>query len=304
MSGENSNNFRVFPTPCQQPQSGPPGDKGDAGDGGGGGGGGDGSGEVAAWYEALPEDLKGNASVTRYAKPEDAARALIHYNGMYGVPENQLLRLPKPDDAEANAAFWNKLGRPEAPDKYGVKMPEGAPFDDAALSAFLAKMHGTGPFTPAMAKAAVDWYQGYATQTATEAKDAVLSERKASTAALKGEWGGAYDSKVSQASAAAERFGGKGLKAFLDETGEGDDPAVIKAWAAVAEATREAGAGPDDRGHDNGMMTASAARAELAQMQTDPDVNKALNDANHAQHAYYVQRRLELYKAANAAPAK
>lgn len=257
----------------------------------------------APWYAALPDDLKGDAKVTRYAKSEDAARALIHFQGLYGVPENQLLRLPKPDDAAGNEALWNRMGRPESADKYELEVPDGSPLDKDATSAFLAHMHKAGPFTGPMAKAAMDWYAGYAKQVGEQVGQADAQARTGAEASLKAEWGDAYKQNLDAAAQAAIRFGGEDYKKYLDESGMGNDPRSMKAWLKVAEAGREAGPPPKDPGRDQagGLMTPASARAELAKMEGDKVIMAALHNANDAQHEFYTSRRLQLIGMANAA---
>lgn len=260
------------------------------------GGGGD-----APWYSGLPDDLKGNASITRYASLEDAGRAIAHYAGHFGVPSDQLLRLPKPDDAEGQGALWNKLGRPEAPDKYGVKLPEGSTLDDGSLQGFLAHMHKAGPFTPDMAKAAVDWYAGFAQQGMAAATEAMKNEGKAAEATLKGEWGAGYQARFDAACATALKFGGAELQSYLDESGLGNDPRMIRAFDKIAEAMQEAGAAPAERGRDTPRALSPAeAKAELARIETDEKIMNALRNSNDGQHAFWVEKRLELIRLAHA----
>ncbi|MFN3432748.1 MAG: hypothetical protein ACK46X_22730, partial [Candidatus Sericytochromatia bacterium] len=164
-----------------------------------------------SWLEGLklPDDVRDHATIKKYAaNPEALARAVIHLEGHMGVPAEQLIRLPKPDDAEGNAALWNRLGRPETPDKFDVKLPEGSDLDKAALDSFLATLHKAGPMTPAMAQAAADWYGGFAKQTAEAADKLYKAEQDRVTLELKQELGGAYEQTIDAAAEAAERFGG------------------------------------------------------------------------------------------------
>ncbi len=271
-------------------------DGGGGGDGGGDGG--DGRG-AAAWYEALPEDIKGNATLTRYTSLEDAARGLIHANGRLRVPAERLLEVPdKPDDAEAMGSFWNKVGRPDKPDGYDLKDSKLEGADSDAFKGFLAAMHKAGPMTPQMARAAEDWYGGWTNQLKEQAEGAIKADREAAEAGLRKEWGGAFDQKADAAAAAALKFGGQDYQAFLDASGMGDHPSVMKAWAGVAEAMAEAGPPQGERGRDGARpMTPAEATAEIARMETDPEIRKALEDTNHPQHGHYIQRRLDLFKA-------
>lgn len=259
-------------------------------------------GDPKSWLEglSLPEDVRDHATIKKYAaSPEALARAVIHLEGHLGVPAEQLIRLPKPDDAEGNAGLWNRLGRPETPDKFEVKLPEGSDLDKAGMDSFLAHMHKAGPLTGPMAQAAADWYGGYAKQVQDDADKAFKSAMETSETALKQELGGAYEPTVAAAAEAAGRFGGADYAQYLKDSGEGNDPRSIKAWAAVAKAAGEPGA-PDPGGkvtRRDGALTPAEAEAELAKF-SNPEAEeyKGVMDANHAQHDFYVKRRNDLFQ--------
>ena len=258
-------------------------------------------GEAKSWLESLPDDIRDNSILKRYATPEDGARALISATGRLGVPPEELIRLPKPDDAKGVEALWNKVGRPEKVDGYGdVKLPDGSPMDKDALQGFLATMHQTGPFTPAQAQAAAKWYGDFGAAQVKAATDAFAAAKAEGERALKGEWGAAYQQNLDAAALAAERFGGKDFRAFVDESGMGDDPRFLKTFKAIADAMGEAGAPPHERGRDggarNGVLAPAEAQAERARMEADPKIMKALMDPSDPHHEHQVQRRLELIR--------
>jgi hypothetical protein len=256
-----------------------------------------------SWLEglSLPDDVRSHATIQKYAaNPEALARAVIHLEGHMGVPAEQLIRLPKPDDAEGNTALWNRLGRPETPDKFDVKIAEGSDLDKAGLDSFLATLHKAGPMTGPMAQAAADWYEGFAKQNAEAADKIYKAEQERVTLELKQELGGAFEQTIDAAAEAAERFGGPDFAAFLKESGQGNDPRAIKAWAAVAKAAGEPGS-PDPagtgRGREPGVMTPAEAEAALAKYSDESATEyKALMDQNHPQHDFYVSERNKLFQ--------
>lgn len=267
-------------------------------------GGADDKGEGKSWLDALklPDDVRQNPTLQKFAAdPEGMARSLIHLQGHFGVPAEQLVRLPKPDDADGNTKLWNTLGRPETPDKYEVKIPEGADLDKAGLDSFLAHLHKAGPLTGGMAQAAADWYGGYAAQLA-KARDAdFAAAQEQGTQALKTEWGAAFETNLDAAAEMAERFGGKDYVKFLKDSGQGNDPANLKAWAAVAKAAGEPGSpdpgGKRGGGSGSGTMTPADAEAALTvYSNTGSDEYKALNEASHPQHEFHVNRRNQLFQ--------
>lgn len=275
-----------------------------AGAGGAAGGGAAGSGEGKSWLDGLPEELRDNPTLKRYATAEDSARALISAAGRLGAPPEELIRLPKPDDQAGMEKLWNSVGRPDKVDGYGdIKLPEGSPMDKEALQGFLASMHKAGPFTKSQAEAAAKWYGDFGAAQVKAATDSFAAAQAEGKRALQGEWGAAYPQKVDAAASAALRFGGADLQKFVNESGMGDDPRFLKAWAAVADALGEAAAAPHERGRDGGRggaLSPEEASAELAKMVGDEKINTALMDPNHAQHEHFVQRRLELIRLKNA----
>jgi len=277
---------------------------GGAGDQGGGAGGG---GEGGSWLDKLnlPEDVRAHATVAKYAaSPEAFARGLIHLEGHLGAPAEQLLRLPKPDDKDGMGAIYNKLGRPEKPDGYTAKI-EGDAMDAAAFDAFKAQAHELG-ITNAQLEGLTKWYAATGQQTMQQLEAADKAAREAADLALKQEWGGAYGDKIDAAAEMAAKFGGEELDGYLKETGLGNDPRMLKAWAAVADAMGEAGAGfdPSQRGRDsNRGPTPAEAEAELVKMETDPEIQKILLDPTHPNKKFYHEKRLALIKAKGAGKA-
>lgn len=261
------------------------------------GGGGDG----ASWLETagLPEDVRNHATVKKYAaSPEGLARAVIHLEGHLGAPAEQIIRLPKPDDKDGQAALWNRLGRPETPDKYTAEI-DGDQMDKETFSAFKAQAHEMG-LTDAQVKGLAAWYAATGAQTAEKLQADDAAARTANEAALKSDYGAAYDQTVTEAAAAALKFGGEEYADYLKRTGLGNDPATIKAWAAVAKAAAEPGSpDPSNRGGDSRRTLSPAeAEAELAKMEADPEISKILTDPNHPNKDFYHNKRLELIKQA------
>ena len=74
-----------------------------------------------SWRDSLPDDLKGAAWLSKYKTPEDALRGFAEAQKLIGSK----LSVPK-DDApkEEWDKFYASLGRPEAPDKYDLGVPE------------------------------------------------------------------------------------------------------------------------------------------------------------------------------------
>lgn len=78
--------------------------------------------KTSVWYDTAPDEMKGYIQNKAWDDPIKVVEAYQNLEKLRGVPEDRLLKLPK--DGEPMDAIWNKLGRPETPDKYEIKLPE------------------------------------------------------------------------------------------------------------------------------------------------------------------------------------
>ena len=115
------------------------------------------------------------------------------------------------DDADGWNAVYNRLGRPESADKYGLPVPEG---DDGSFAQAAAPvLHELG-LTTKQAKGLAEWWN-QASSTRIEAADEAFSKQsEAEYSALKGEWGAAAAQNEELAKRAVLKFG---KEAGLDE---------------------------------------------------------------------------------------
>lgn len=167
------------------------------------------------------------------------------------------IRLPKadakPEDAEkAWNDIYGKLGRPEAPDKYEIKVDPKLErlFAEGDLKSFREAAHKMG-LTQKQVNDLMTWEQGR-----VGANQAALSEMRQSTETeLKNEWGAAFDRNLGLAARAVIESGGKDLLKFLDDTGLGNHPALIKAFAKMGQILA-------DEGYMEGDIAGTSAPSE------------------------------------------
>lgn len=205
------------------------------------GGDGAGSGNPApggGWFTALPEDLRANPSVAKFADqgPEALAHAYANAAKLIGVSPDQVIRL---EEARGDIpGLLRKLGAPEAPDGYEFKAPEGVPEHLAAgenLTWFREQAAKIG-LLPQQAEAL---YTSFVERN-IEAQKQVEQYVDQARDTLQREWGQAFDSNIAAASRAARTLG---LTEALNQAGLGADPNVIKALVRVDRALGGAGEG-------------------------------------------------------------
>lgn len=244
---------------------------------------------VPEWRAALPPELRDAPSITKFNDPVALARSYTELESLIG---RKGLVVPKEGDPPAvHAAYRQALGIPEKPDGYEIKV-EGAP--EAVWNAETGKVlaswaHELG-LTPAQAQGLAERYakMGGDGVGAQEAERARRIEEGA--AALRSEWGAAFDAKRDYAMRAVREFGGDALLAELQALGAVSSPAIVKAFAAIGERMgedRPAGMGTGR----SGVMTPAEAKAEQARLMAP---GTPYWDRRHPEHEISVRRWQEL----------
>lgn len=192
----------------------------------------------------------------------------------FGVPADQLLKLPKADaKPEDIKAFWAKLGAAEAKDidlsaikRGGEALDEGfaTAMRDALAAAFVPKDKAVG-----IAAAVVKALESADTAKTTISAAKLAEER----AALDRNWGTNKDFNLLKAMEGARRLGPEFVKAL--ETAK-DGPG----YAAIMEGMRKIGMGTTEdtfiergaaggTGQGVGVTTREGAAARMAELQSD-----------------------------------
>jgi hypothetical protein len=67
------------------------------------------------WRSTLPDELKNDATLQNFKDIESLAKTVVHQQKVLGS------RIPLPKNDDEYNELYNKLGRPEDPNKYEVK---------------------------------------------------------------------------------------------------------------------------------------------------------------------------------------
>jgi hypothetical protein len=159
--------------------------------------------------------------------------------------------------------------------------PEGSPIQAEVLPEFAKVAHEAG-LSKAQAAKLVEWFGGHAGQQAQAMQTQQQQQAEQGVATLKAEWGKDFDTYAAAAQRAVRLYGGEELIAVLNQTGLGNNPAVVKAFANIGKVASEHGL-PAGNGVA-GTMTKEMAQARINEMQSDPETIKALTDPMHPRH--------------------
>lgn len=195
------------------------------------------------WFDTFVDEDKGYIKNKGWDNDDGTKNLLTSYKNLEklrGVPEDRLLKLPeKLDDNEAMGKIYERLGRPEKPEGYEFKAPEGVQVDADRMKWAAGLAHSMG-LNKAQHKALVEntlKYEGDLTAAHTQRAE---QERVQSFTKLKDEWGSAYEERKNLAE--------RGLTHFMTEKSEESvaklqsvlgHAEVMKMFASIGESISE-----------------------------------------------------------------
>lgn len=175
------------------------------------------------------------------------------------------------------------------------ELPDGLTWDEAFEKAALPVAQKLG-LTPTQLQGLADFYAQHQADTGLGAMRQRALDEAAASDALKAEWGAHYDTKLAQASRAARYFGGEQLIAMLNETGLGNHPDLVRAFARagafLGEDALRAG------NHVTGVLPPDEALKKARGLMARP----AYASRTHPEHGALVDEVRQLFEQAYAGP--
>lgn len=241
------------------------------------------------WVSSLTPELKQLVEAKGYKTPADVVQAYAHAQRAIGAD-----KIPLPKDGVWDEVARSKLGVPREPGGYKLQRPElpqGVAYDEAFEKAALPVAHKLG-LTPSQVQGLLDFYAGHQSQSAQTAMRGRLDDETQAIGLLQQEWGGAYDAKVGQAARAARYFGGEPLIQFLNQSGMGNNPELVRAFAKVGSMMTE---DTLKIGRSHGFsITPDEARREANKLMASP----AYTSRDHPEHGSVVEQVQQLFERA------
>lgn len=249
------------------------------------------------WRTAIPEDLRSDPSLTDIKDVGNLAKSYINSQKLIG---KNRIALPGENATDQEwGQFYDSLGRPEKPEAYNFGdrpvMPEGMQYDEQFETTFKGLAHQAG-LTPQQAKTLYDGYHNYVGNKMTSEGQDTEAQANQWVDSLKKEFGKAYDERVDLAQRAVETYGSPELNEWLDNTGMGNNPMIVKMFAKIGEGLAEGVA--DSTSQRSFTMTPDQARQEIARYNRDGDFMNAYNNGDHTSHAEAVQKMNNLFQLA------
>ena len=241
----------------------------------------------------LPPDLQHVVDSHGFTDPSMVLKSYSHLEKLHGVPPEQIIKLPKSNDAKEWDAVYAKMGRPESADKYVVTVPEGQSADFA--TAAKAWFHTAGLSQAQVTKLTEQWNAHMdATTKAETAK--VEQTNQISVNELKKEWGASYDEKAEIVDRAAETFGMTQDQLQVLKIGLGPKGAMQFLYNIGSKIAVESSTVPGMSSKGGFTMTPEQARAAIDAKRHDRNFSALFNSPDPKQRMEARDEMDRLYK--------
>lgn len=268
---------------------------GDAGAAGASGAGGTGGG-APPWHGLTDPDAVSYITNKGWQGPADVIKSYQGAEKLIGRDPTTLLQMPRADDPDGMRAVFTKLGLPDSPDKYDMKvgLPKDAQVNDDFAKSMQGVLHKAG-VTDVQAKTLVAEYNAMQLaaieQQATDYNLNVAADKQA----LLDEWKGGHDRMMNRAKTAAQTLG------FTPELIDAVEKQVgyaktYKMFADIGAKLGEDGLVTAGKTADfNAQLTPAEAKAQWDATKLDPNFTKALMDKSHPGHKVAQEKQNRLF---------
>lgn len=274
--------------------------------------------EGDSWYEGLPESLRdapffkpgedgapreidqvlndiNNAAAhmgnsIRIPGPDASPEQISEFTDKAAARFPDLMPRPQLDNAEAMGKLYDSLGRPAEAKEYKLPEIEGVDWSLKDMTALRDRAHqygmSQGQFSSMVKDAVGDEARG---------TDIVDSELATAVAALKTEWGAAFQERVTGITGLLKATEAPGYLAEMlanDKLPPGDVKWLHSMVEAIGSEDFELG----DHGPGTGVLTPDEALSQISEIEQRPD--KALFTPSHPDHVRLAAKRVELMKLA------
>jgi hypothetical protein len=265
----------------------PPGQQGDASAGAA-------AATSKAWWADFEADFKDEPSFEKIKAFADGPKGLVKsYVNLEKMMGGDRIAKPKSDDdVEAWERWYDAAGRPKTPEEYEFKRPDSLP--DNFYSEDMEKSFRTWARENGLnKKQASNLYEGYVKTRLEQhmAWDKARHEgRTKAEEALKREFGpDGFQAAQGRTKAAYQKFADPEFAQYLDETGLGNDPRMIRIFDRIG---KEMMGETQLRGQPSAIRSPQDIDADIAKFRLEN--REALYNANHPLHKHKVDQLFEM----------
>lgn len=242
-----------------------------------------------SWRDSLPEDIRENPTLKNFSDVANLAKSYIHAQSAIGK-KGVIVPGEKASDEDWQN-FYKSVGVPEL-DKYEVKLPQDRNANPETIAKFKEAAHKAG-LLPKQAQEMLGWYSEYEANAVKAHQEATQANLTKELDGLKKEWGEGYDKQIALARMAVREVGGNDFVEYMNKSGMGNDPQLIRFMAKMGKALGEDKLRGDTSGRMGGM-TPEEINDEINRITLDP--GSPYHDSGHMMHKTTVDKVAALYK--------
>jgi hypothetical protein len=192
-----------------------------------------------SWKEAISEEFRDDPNIAKFTELDALAKSYINATRMIGQDKVAVPNQNSTDDQWSEV--YDKLGRPESPDKYKLEInSESTQIDEGAIKSFTENAHQLG-LNNKQAQGILEYYKNSMEGTAQQARIDTETAQANAEAELRKEWGRSFDENIKKAGAVAKANMSPEIldMQLKDGTRLGDHPTIIKGFANIANLMSE-----------------------------------------------------------------
>jgi hypothetical protein len=244
--------------------------------------------ENPSWSDGLPEELRSYGDIKESKSLEDFARRYQQHRSTLSksivMPSDEagdeemgefyaklqkikgVARMPDSPESEGWADIHSKMGVPQDADGYRI--------EDKSLASKMFELNLSVNQATEMQK--------ILGETDNVEREKVDAGYKDDMEKLRHKWGESFDKRAVSATKLVQEFGGEQAFAFLSESGEGNNPAMLEMMYALSK--KMASGKLEASGNEAEMfgVDREGIKANIASMRNNP--KDAFHDASHPDH--------------------
>lgn len=196
--------------------------------------------DAPAWTAQLESNLRGDERITKHKTLSELGKAYIDLQGKL-----QAAIIPPAEGASDDEVreYRRKLGVPDSPDDYVLDGETVAALGSPELEKnFQTWAHGVGlskQQAATLARQFADAKNTIVSQAQQRQRSEAESRRTETEQTLKKEWGLSYDDKMTSVRRALNALTPATFQKYLDQTGLGNHPDMIRMFARLGDEMRE-----------------------------------------------------------------
>ena len=242
-----------------------------------------------SWKETISEEYRNDPNIAKFTEIDALAKSYINATRMIGTDK---VAIPNKNFTEDQwNEFYNKVGRPETPDKYNLSFKsDNFPTDEGQIKTFQENAHKLGLSTD-QAQGILDYYKNLTESSAKQQQVDLETSQAQSQQLLKEEWGKNYEANLKRAAGVAKaNLSPKVLDLQMQDGSRlGDNVDVIKGFAKIANLLSE------------DKIVATESETQMPNKDIETEISQIINNKQgpywnkgHPEHDKTVQQVLTL----------